>query len=489
MQATIQNRTIFCSDNLHILKGIDTETIDLIYLDPPFNKKKEFTAPVKSSAEGASFSDIFRQKDIKEEWIQTIAEDNTALYELLNFARKAEGRTSYNFCYLAYMAIRLLHIHRVLKPAGSVYLHCDSTMSHYLKLTMDCIFGESNFRNEIIWQRNDRRAKGSQHRSKRFGNNTDSVLFYAKSALHELTVHKKLTEIESVEKFNKIDETGRKYYTGIPIFRSKSMGPRPHLCYEWRGFRNPYPSGWRLSKERLEEEYEKGNVIILADGNIERRKYADEYEGYPLDSNWTDIPRITAGSAESVGYPTQKPVALLERIIQASCPENGVVLDPFCGCATTCVAAEKLGKQWVGVDVSVKAYDLVRKRLQNEVEHKEAMPLYEQVYDQLVNFETDPPERTDSARNSAEEKKFVYVISHQKSPGEYKVGIAKNWNARLNSYQTADPDRAYKMEYTKLTSHFREIEKYIHEKFDNKHEWVRGELADIIHAINTYESG
>ena len=147
----VDNRTIFCHDNLEVLRGMNSRCVDLIYLDPPFNKKKTFTAPIGSSAEGASFSDIFREEDVKEDWLKDIKEDHYSIHELLNAVKNIEGKQSYNFCYLAYMAIRLMECHRVLKDTGSLYLHCDPTMSHYLKLVLDCILGEKNFQNEVIW--------------------------------------------------------------------------------------------------------------------------------------------------------------------------------------------------------------------------------------------------------------------------------------------------------------------------------------------------
>ena len=478
MQDNIKNRTIFCRDNLDILRGIDSDSIDLIYLDPPFNKKKTFSAPIGSSAEGASFSDIFRKEDVKDEWLEEIKEDHDKIYTFLTSIQQVEGKNSYNFCYLAYMAIRLMECHRVLKHTGSLYLHCDPTMSHYLKILLDIIFDNDNFRNEIIWQRNDRRAKGSQFAAKKWGANTDTILFYTKSHEYFLETNLEIAKVE-LDKFDKIDENGGRYYTGIPIFCSKSMGKRPNLCYEWHGFKNPYPSGWRLSRARLEEEYQKGNIIIRDDGKLERRKYLKDYEGKPIDNNWIDIPR--AIGKESTGYPTQKPLALLERIIQASSNEGDIVLDPFCGCATTCVAAERLGRKWIGIDVSQKAYELVKERLGKEIEGKDTL-----FHEQLVHFQTTPPARTDKGVD-AQEKKYVYIISHQKYQGEYKVGIASNVEKRLSSYQTADPDRAYKIEYSFHTPHFRAIESYIHDKYDNKHEWVSGELTDIIKDIENYQ--
>ena len=255
------------------------------------------------------------------------------------------------------------------------------------------------------------------------------------------------------------------------------MGARPNLCYEWKGYKNPHASGWRLSRERLDEEYEKGNIVILPNGRLQRRKYESDYPGYTFGNFWDDINFVQG--RESVSYPTQKPVALLERIIRASSNENDLVLDPFCGCATACVAAERLGRRWIGVDVSFKAYELVKERLTNE-----SVTIWQP--DTEIHMRTDPPKRTDIGRDYRE-KKFVYVISNPGYPGEYKVGIAKNWKARLNAYQTSDPDRRYKVEFTLETPDFIETEKHIHDFFDNKHEWVQGDLIKIIAEIQNFK--
>ena len=185
MNCKVANRTIFCKDNLEILKGVDTKTIDLIYLDPPFNKKKVFTAPIGSSAEGASFKDIFGPEEVKDEGVQTIKEDHYSIYRLLEAVRDIEGRTSYNFCYLAYMAIRLIECYRILKDTGSLYLHCDPTMSHYLKLLLDNIFGEKNFRNEIVWCYHGPGSPGMRQ----FNRKSDSIFWYAKGSTWAFNVN------------------------------------------------------------------------------------------------------------------------------------------------------------------------------------------------------------------------------------------------------------------------------------------------------------
>ncbi len=406
---SIKNRTIFCHDNLEILRGIDSDCVDLIYLDPPFNKKKEFTAPIGSSAEGASFSDIFREEDVKDEWLLDIKEDHYFIHDLLSTVKTIEGRSSYNFCYLAYMAIRLLECQRVLKQTGSLYLHCDPTMSHYLKLLLDCIFGEKNFRNEIIWC-----YTGPGIANRAFKRKHDIILFYAKSELTDFNPIRVLHKRQSV-----------------------SVGS------------SSYAAGSRTLEQAKQAEAEA----------IERGKAIEDW--------WSDIGSGSHISKnERTGYPTQKPLALLERIITASCPKGGIVLDPFCGCATTCVAAEKLERQWVGVDVSIKAYELVKERMKKEVERKD------ELFKEEVDFQTDPPVRTDMGADTRVQK-YVYIISNTQYKGEWKVGIASNVKARLNSYQTSDPNRGYVLEYSFLTPDFREIEKYIHERYENRHEWVR----------------
>ena len=415
MKANIKNRTIYNRDNLDILQGINSNCIDLIYLDPPFNKKKVFTAPIGSSAEGASFKDWFKEEDVKDEWLQTIKEDNIELYNFLNGVKSISSNKYYlyNYCYLSYMAIRLIEMQRILKDTGSIYLHCDPTMGHYIKLLMDIIFGEKNFRNEIVW------GYRTQGVSKRWWPRKHDIIFlFSKSA--------------------------NNYY--MPTI-------------ERQYYKKPF---------RHTQEDEKGNY------------YVDSYLRDVWDHDKTK-PTISQ-SPERTGYPTQKPLALLDRIIKASSNEGDMILDPFCGCATTCIAAEKLGRQWVGIDVSHKAFDLVRTRLKKEVANPEDLFQYENE----LTFSTVPPQRTDGNGKDMRLKKYVYVISNAAFENMYKVGIASDYQARLNSYQTADPDRAYRLEFKIHTHLFRETEKHIHESFPNQHEWIKGDLKEIVKKIKDY---
>ena len=287
-------RIIYNKDNLEVLSSLNDECIDLVYLDPPFNKKKTFTAPLKSSARGASFKDIWKEEDIKDEWVESINYENE---ELKNFLGGLKSyTTTYNYCYLVYMAVRLIECHRILKSTGSLYYHCDPLMSHYIKLTADCIFGEGNFRNELVWCYSSG-GTGKRH----FAKKHDVILFYSKTSDY---------------RFN-VDPIRERY----------------------------------KEKAKVEHKIVKGKKYLRKNplGKV------------PLD--WFEMPILTNTSKERTGYPTQKPVALLEKIIKVSTDKGDIVLDPFCGCATTCVASEKLSREWIGIDVSYMAYELVKERL------------------------------------------------------------------------------------------------------------------------------
>ncbi len=428
-QKELKNRSIFCSDNLEVLENINSNTIDLIYLDPPFNKKKIFTAPIGSQAEGAEFRDIFRAEDVKDEWLQTIKEDNEKLYNFLNGIKNIDGVNSYNYCYLCYMAIRLIECHRILKDTGSLYLHCDPTISHYLKLVLGCIFDEKNFRNEIVWYYTNSGGRSKKYYSKKH----DIIFWYSKSENY--------------------------------FFDGKQDGEKRQAGITSKGGKIYYENG-----KKYQQIWSNGKsyTYCLDDDRI-------------ADDVWKIQP-IPPHSAERTGYPTQKPLALLERIIKNSSNEGDMVLDPFCGCATTCIAAEKLGRQWIGIDVSKKAFELVKERLPKEIPS-------ELWSDKTIYFQkTKKLKRTDGGGKYAI-KKYVYIVSNPSEAPYLKVGIAKNLKSRLSSYQTSDKDRAYKLEYSYHTENFREIEKYIHQSFNSLKEWVNAEKEMIIFAIENYKKG
>lgn len=356
----VKNRTLFIADNLPILRGIDSETIDLIYLDPPFNSNRNYAAPIGTTASGAEFKDFWTLDDIKDAEHGEIADKNPALYQSISAAELTHSKSMK--AYLIMMAVRLMEMHRILKPTGSIYLHCDPNASHYLKLLMDAIFGRNNFRNEIIWHRNSGRAKGSQHNPKKFGASSDHIFFYGMSK-HIFNGYYEFRE-DQEKSYPKIDDKGRRFSL-TPLWRGRTMGVRPNLCYTWRGYKNPYPSGWRTTKEKVEELYQQGRIYFSSTNTPYRIRYLEEDIGRIADNVWHNIP--PTGSKERTGYPTQKPLALLDRIIKASSNENDVVLDPFCGCATTCIAAENLNRQWIRIDISPKAVELVKMRMERDL--------------------------------------------------------------------------------------------------------------------------
>ena len=316
----IKNRTIFTGDNLDILRGMDSESIDLIYLDPPFNSNKHYSAPIGSEAAGAEFKDAWTFEDTDAAWWGELSEEHPALWSVINAAGEVGGKGDKS--YLIYMAMRLLEMLRVLKITGSIYLHCDPTMSHSLKMVMDAIFGKNNFGNEIVW------CYGKwTNAANYFQRNHDIIFFYSKKfGEHKF---KKLSNPDSPQK--------TKYDRGWDS-NVVENGIKQLIVYDKKKARNKIQNG----------DYDK---VVYREGKVEAAL-----------PDWWKISILNSQAKERIGYPTQKPLALLKRIIMASCPEEGIVLDPFCGCATTCIAAENEGRQWIGIDISKKAVELVKLR-------------------------------------------------------------------------------------------------------------------------------
>ena len=371
---------LYYGDCLTIMQGMPQKSVDLIYLDPPFNSNRSYNAIYKDETgrplpdQIEAFCDQWELDAERERVIrhmpmlmrETGIDDQVAEFwrVWVNALRHTQPRL---LAYLSYMVERLLWMRLVLKPSGALFLHCDQTVAHYMKVMLDGVLGHASFRNEIIWQRAAGRAKGSQHAPRTFGTDTDTIFYYARSDAHRMkAVYVPLSPAEKVEKFPHVDERG-KYNTDVPIFRAPSMGERPNLCYEYKGVRNPHPSGWRMSREKLAAMDARGEIIWRGQETPLRKSYLDDYRGKPVGSLWTDIPN--AGGNERLGYATQKPLALLKRIIRASCPPDGLVLDPFCGCATALEAAHRLGRRWIGIDIAIHAVRRVAQvRLEERLE-------------------------------------------------------------------------------------------------------------------------
>ena len=376
-----RDRTIWTGDNLDVLRGMNSDCVDLIYLDPPFNSNQNYAAPVGSQAAGAAFKDSWTLSDLDVAWMGLIADEQPAIANLLYTSSLTHGKGMQS--YLTMMAVRLLEMRRVLRPTGSIYLHCDDAAGHYLKLLMDSVFGASNFRTEITWKRTSAHSDTRQGR-RQHGRIRDLLLFYTKT--DDWTWNPVYTSYDPdyVAKFYKHIEpvTNRRFRLGDLTGPGGAAKGNPH--YELMGVTRY----WRHSEERMKQLVREGRVIQTKPGAVPQyKRYLDEMPGVPLQDLWTDIGPIQSQSKERVGYPTQKPLALLERIVKASSNEGDLVLDPFCGCATACVAAENLSRRWVGIDISSKAVELVNMRLRQTMGSL--------FHSRLVTARADVPRRTD----------------------------------------------------------------------------------------------
>ena len=385
----VQNRTIFSNDNLPVLRGIDTESVDLIYLDPPFNSNRNYAAPIGSEAAGAAFKDTWTLSDVDNAWHGEIADREPALYQAIHAAELTHGKGMKS--YLIMMAVRLLEMKRVLKKTGSIYLHCDPTASHYLKTLLDSVFGKNHFKNEIVWNS----ATGVKNNVKtRFGRGHDIIFFYGMPKSKFNVQYEPLSEEYLKSHYTYTDEDGRRFRADN-LNAPNTGGHR----YEFLGVTR----NWRMTEEQAHQWLAEGRIVhqSITSGSRVRipsyKRYADESMGRPALDNWTDIDALNSQAKESTGYPTQKPVALLKRIIKASSNKDEMVLDPFCGCATTCVAAERLQRQWIGIDVSPRAVNLVRVRLEAEVG----------IFGDVIH-RTDIPKRSEKLPNYRTHKHTLY---------------------------------------------------------------------------------
>jgi DNA modification methylase len=330
--------SLHLGDCLYVLRdNIPDNSVDLIYIDPPFNSKRDYNIffdDKEIQTQRIAFEDTWSLKNIQDSLteLHTLQTDN--LYFLLLTYQKVAPHA---FPYLTMMALRILELHKVLKDTGSFYLHCDPTMSHYLKTVCDIVFSPENFRNEIIWKRMT--ASGFKGK-KDLGASHDIILRYSKGG--DFIYNPIIIEYSKEylkEKFAKVDENGR-------IFKDEKIGTA-------------------TSDETIKKLKEEGKIYITSKGKLRIKHYLDEAKGFPLDDVWVDLPPINSQAKERLGYPTQKPKALLERIIKASSNEGDTVLDGFCGCGTALDAAEGLNRKWIGIDISPIAISLIKRRLKD----------------------------------------------------------------------------------------------------------------------------
>ena len=371
--SSVQSRTVFVGDNLPVLRGIEAESVDMVYADPPFNSNRNYAAPIGSKAAGAMFRDTWTLNDIDKAWSGEIRGMMPAVSAIIETAGLAAGAGMQS--YLTMMAVRLIEIRRILKPSGTMYLHCDTTAGAYLRVLCDAVFGYTQCRNEIRWKRTY--AHG---RARRFAPIHDTIFLYSRSDGYQWNKIYQPYDAKYVDNFYRTkNEHGEQYRTvslTAPGLRSGESGE------PWRGV-DPSTRGRHWAIPRTfpgADKIPKGtrNALDYLDsiGRIHWPKngsmpafvqYLRDMPGAPAQDMITDVSPIGASAKERTGYPTQKPLALLRRFIEASTEPGDLVLDPFCGCATALVASEGLGRQWIGIDVSSVAVRLVHERMRDEL--------------------------------------------------------------------------------------------------------------------------
>ena len=366
----LQTNVLYYGDNLDILRRyIPDASVDLIYLDPPFNSNRDYNVIFRDESGNRSDAQLLAFEDT---WHWGPSAESTYAY-LTNTARH-EGRVpdkvstiiaalrsgigeNQMMAYLVEMAVRLVELHRVLKPTGSLYLHCDPTASHYLKLILDSIFGPQNFRNEVIWRRSTPKGLATS----RLPSNHDLLLAFAKDRDGATWVPQYMPHdpMRAAAKYSLRDEDGRAYQLTSLLNPNPD---RPNLHYEFKGVIRT----WRWTRERMEAADAAGLIVVPRPGAVPRyKRYLDEQEGIPVDDVWTDISPVNAVANERLGYPTQKPVALLDRIIESSSKPGDIVLDPFCGCGTAIISAQSLGRRWIGIDITYLSVAVMKARIKD----------------------------------------------------------------------------------------------------------------------------
>ncbi|TFB85835.1 restriction endonuclease subunit M [Cryobacterium algoricola] len=363
---------LYFGDNLVVLKQyIKDESVDLVYLDPPFNSNRNYSVIFSrngrtdddNSAQIEAFEDTWTWTHATEsQYNDFVATGPGKVVDALSAFRTLLGEND-AMAYLVNMAPRLVELHRVLKKTGSLYLHCDPTMSHYLKILLDAIFDPDKFRSEIVWRR-----YGSHNDAKGYGAVHDTILFYSKGK--NPTFNKQYIEYDEAyikQRFRFEDTDGRRWMEQ----NLASPNPRPNLTYPYTASNGityqPPANGWKVEPGKMADLDTKRKLHYPAKdgGRLRMKNYLDEGLGVPVQDVWNDIVSLGGTSPERLGYPTQKPVSLLERIIKSSTNPGDVVLDPFCGCGTAVDAAQRFDRQWIGIDVTYIAVDLIVKRLQH----------------------------------------------------------------------------------------------------------------------------
>ena len=387
MTQNFLDNTLYEMDNLVVLRGMNSETVDLIATDPPFNTKRNRSTTAGHYVDNWKWGDTgilpdqWKWNEVHPKWLEEIKDNHNALYYAIDAAKHCQGEDTAAF--LCFLSVRLLEMHRILKPTGSIYLHCDPTASHYIKTCMDAIFGKQNFRNEIVWYYGGPRAIKTA-----FPRKHDIIFFYSKMSSYPFNQQR--GELPSY-----LYERARKDIDGR-LWVDQNLG--------------------KLTEETIKKMRKEGRIFETKTGGLRRKQYLDEMEGSQINDVW-NISILNSQSNERTGSPDQKPLALYERIIKASSNKDDLVLDPFCGCATTIIAAKNLNRRWIGIDRRKDArYHIItrlmgidrkeRKRLEEYATDKEWLDKQMQSYE--MHYQTEPPKRTDEEKQTSPKLDNVY---------------------------------------------------------------------------------
>jgi len=357
-QMSAWKNQLYYGDNLEVLRRtLREESVDLVYLDPPFNSRQDYNVLFaekdgsQSSSQIRAFEDTWEWNiEAERAYEETIAQGGRVAQAMVAFRTFLGG--SDMLAYLAMMAPRLIELKRVLKETGSIYLHCDPTASHYLKMLMDAVFGPQFFKNEIIWKRQSAHAD-----AKRYGSVHDTILFFSKGVAPVWNAQYQAYDEDYVDSYYRYkDKDGRRFMSGDLGAAGLQGGGYE---YEWKGVKRV----WRVPLKTMQRLDREGRIFYTRNRVPRIKRYLDESKGMPAQDIWADVESLRSWMDERLGYQTQKPEALLERIVAASSNKGDLVLDPFCGCGTTVQVAQRLGRRWIGIDITHLAVGLIRKRL------------------------------------------------------------------------------------------------------------------------------
>ncbi len=449
MTQNFPDNTLYEMDNLDVLRGMNSHTIDLIATDPPFNTKRNRSGSAGQYVDNWKWGDTgvlpdqWKWNEVHPKWLEEIKDNHTALYHAIDAVKHCQGEDTAAF--LCFLSVRLIEMHRILKDTGSIYLHCDHTANAYIRMCMDAIFGYKHFRNEITWERHT-----GNNNAKRYSNVADTLLYYTKGRSTTWNQQYGPLSKDKLKEYNRSDPDGRQWTTG------DLTAPNSTNMFEWKGT-TPTTRGWAFTYEQLEQMYAAGRIITDKEGRPfkrGRKMYLDESKGVPLKNIWTDIKRIGNTSDERTGSPDQKPLKLYERIIKASSNEGDLVLDPFCGCATTIIAANNLNRRWIGIDRRKDArYHIItrlmgitkeeRKRLEKYATNTTWLDKQTQPYE--MHYQTEPPTRTDTEKTTSPTLAHVYPVEteHQLSHAEMHTLLTDQFGIQCWGCNFIPPDKRY----------------------------------------------